>query len=207
MFKNLLPKEHAFFDNFSAHAALIHEACQALLRLTQGAVAVTAGIQQIKDLEHDADAVTHECIDALHRTFITPVDRPDIHRLIRTMDDVLDCIDAAVIRMGLYDIQTMREESVAMAEILVACSVQIQEAVKALRDLKNREMISKQCRTIHELETRGDDVQRAALRRLFQENDAVVIIKWKDVFERLEKSIDRADDVANIIEGIVISAS
>ncbi|HOT95817.1 MAG TPA: DUF47 family protein [bacterium] len=207
MFKNLLPKEYAFFDNFARHAALMNTACQALLRLTRGEVEISAGIQTIKNIEHQADAVTHECIDALHRTFITPVDRPDIHRLIRTMDDVLDCIDAAVIRMGLYDIQTMREESIVMAEILISCSVEIQEAVKALRDLKNREMISTQCRTIHELETRGDEIQRAALRRLFQESDPVTIIKWKDVFERLEKSIDRADDVANIIEGIVISAS
>jgi predicted phosphate transport protein (TIGR00153 family) len=207
MLKNLLPKEYAFFDNFSRHAVILTEASQELLRLTRGEVEVKAGIERIKSLEHEADAVTHECIDALHRTFITPVDRPDIHRLIKTMDDVIDCIDAAVIRMGLYDITAMREESIAMAEILVAGAEEVREAVTALRDLKNRELVNRKCMAIHDLENRGDEVLRAALHRLFKEDDAVLIIKWKDVFERLEKSVDRADDVANIIEGIVISAS
>lgn len=207
MFKNILPKEFAFFDFFEKHAQLILATSQELVRLTRGEVELQTGIQRVKALEHEADAITHECMDALHRTFITPIDRPDIHRLIKTMDDVLDCIDAAVIRMGLYDITTMREEAAVMALILVDCSKAIQEAASGLRDLKNQELVKKQCLIIHDLEYRGDEVQRAALRRLFQEADAVLIIKWKDVFERLEKSIDRADDVANIIEGIVISAS
>ncbi|HOC24145.1 MAG TPA: DUF47 family protein, partial [bacterium] len=155
----------------------------------------------------EADDITHRCIDALNRTFITPIDRPDILRLIKTMDDVLDCIDAGVIRMGLYDIRIMREESVAMAEILLACSDEIALAVQELRDLKNQESINKRCMTIHQLEHQGDEVLRAALQRLFREEDAVLIIKWKDIFERLEKSTDRADTVAVIIEGIVISAS
>lgn len=207
MFKKLLPKEYAFFDSFAEHARIVEAASRELLRLTRREVETQLGIQAIKNWEHEADTVTHRCIDALNRTFITPIDRPDIHRLIRTMDDVVDCIDAAVIRMGLYDIQLMREESIAMAEILVSCSEEILKAVGELRDLKNRESINKRCQAIHQLEHEGDEVLREALRRLFQEKDAVLIIKWKDIFERLEKSTDRADTVANIIEGIVISAS
>ncbi len=207
MFKNILPKEYAFFDYFSNHAQLIHATSQELLRLTCEEVELQTAIQRVKALEHEADAITHECIEALHRTFITPVDRPDIHKLIKNMDDVLDCIDAAVIRMGLYDIKGMREEAVEMAKILVSCAVAIQAAVNGLRNLKNREEISKQCLILHDLENRGDEMLRSALQRLFKEPDAVIIIKWKDVFERLEKAVDRADDVANIVEGIMISAS
>ena len=207
MFKSLLPKEYAFFDSFADHARVVQTASRELLRLMRGEVDTQVGIQAIKDWEHEADDITHRCIDALNRTFITPIDRPDILRLIKTMDDVLDCIDAAVIRMGLYDIHIMREESVAMAEILLACSDEIALAVQELRDLKNQESINKRCMTIHQLEHQGDEVLRAALQRLFREEDAVLIIKWKDIFERLEKSTDRADTVAVIIEGIVISAS
>ncbi|HNY90092.1 MAG TPA: DUF47 family protein [bacterium] len=207
MFKSLLPKEYAFFDSFADHARIVQTASRELLRLMRGEVDTQVGIQAIKDWEHEADDITHRCIDALNRTFITPIDRPDILRLIKTMDDVLDCIDAGVIRMGLYDIRIMREESVAMAEILLACSDEIALAVQELRDLKNQESINKRCMTIHQLEHQGDEVLRAALQRLFREEDAVLIIKWKDIFERLEKSTDRADTVAVIIEGIVISAS
>ncbi len=207
MFKSLLPKEYAFFDSFADHARIVQTASRELLRLMRGEVDTQVGIQAIKDWEHEADDITHRCIDALNRTFITPIDRPDILRLIKTMDDVLDCIDAGVIRMGLYDIHIMREESVAMAEILLACSDEIALAVQELRDLKNQESINKRCMTIHQLEHQGDEVLRAALQRLFREEDAVLIIKWKDIFERLEKSTDRADTVAVIIEGIVISAS
>jgi len=207
MFKSLLPKEYAFFDSFADHARILQAASRELLRLMRGEVDTQAGIQAIKNWEHEADDITHRCIDALNRTFITPIDRPDILRLIKTMDDVLDCIDAGVIRMGLYDIHIMREESVAMAEILLACSDEIALAVQELRDLKNQESINKRCMTIHQLEHQGDEVLRAALQRLFREEDAVLIIKWKDIFERLEKSTDRADTVAVIIEGIVISAS
>lgn len=207
MFKSILPKNFAFFDYFADHAHIIHAASEELLKLTSQGGDVQPSIRRIKMLEHEADALTHTCIDALHRTFITPVDRPDIHKLIKTMDDVVDCIDAAVIRVGLYEIVEMREESIELARILIASSEAILAAVQGLRDLKNREQVLQKCVEIHELENKGDEVQRAALRRLFRETDAVLIIKWKDVFERLEKSIDRADDVANIVEGIVISAS
>ncbi|HNS72105.1 MAG TPA: DUF47 family protein [bacterium] len=207
MFKSLLPKEYAFFDNFADHARIVQAASQELLRLTRSEVDTQVGIQAIKNWEHEADDITHRCIDALNRTFITPIDRPDILRLIKNMDDVLDCIDAAVIRMGLYDIRIMREEAIAMGEILLRCSEEILQAVIELRDLKNQESINKRCMTIHHLEHEGDQVLRAALQRLFKEEDAVLIIKWKDIFERLEKSTDRADTVAVIIEGIVISAS
>jgi len=105
MFKSLLPKEYAFFDNFADHARIVQAASRELLRLTRGEVDTQAGIRTIKNWEHEADAITHRCSDALNRTFITLIDRPDILRLIKNMDDVQDCIDAALIRMGLHDIR------------------------------------------------------------------------------------------------------
>lgn len=207
MFKSILPKEYAFFDFFENHAELIFETCHELLRLTSEEKELPGAVQRVKDLEHQADDLTHQCIDALHRTFITPIDRPDIHQLIKRMDDIIDCIDGGASRMALYGITGMRPEAKALAEVLVKASECIKTAVHALRNLKNSAIIIEQCHIIHDLENQGDEILRSSLFRLFRESDPIMIIKWKEIFERLEKSVDRCEDVANIIEGVVISAS
>lgn len=207
MFKRILPKEYCFFDFFEQHSELTIKTCNELLRLAEGQIEIASSAQNIKNLEHDADDVAHKCIDALHRTFITPIDRPDIHHLIKRMDDVVDSIDGATTRINLYGITIMRPESKELAHILVNCSETIQQALKGLRNMKNSQLISEKCLMIHELESKGDEVLRSALLRLFKENEPILIIKWKEIFERLEKAIDRCEDVANIIEGVVISST
>jgi len=207
MFKRILPKEYGFFDLFEGHGELIIGTCNELLTLTTGAVVPQEAARRIKDLEHRADEVTHQCIEALHRTFITPIDRPDIHQLIKRLDDIIDSIDSAATRIHLYGIESMRSEAREMAEILILCAESISRALRGLRNLKKTKIINEQCLKIHDLENKGDEVLRSALFRLFKENDPIQIIKWKEIFERLEKAVDRCEDVANIIEGVTIAAS
>jgi len=209
MFRRLLPKEVSFFDYFEQHAALITKSCEAFAELTRGGVSDHCSqAERIKNIEHEADTVTHRCIEDLNRTFITPIDRTDVHALIKQMDDVVDSIDAVTSRMSLYKLKTMREEAEKLADVLVKAAQDIEAAVRGLRDMKHTKEMTDRLISIHYLENEGDSILRAALMRLFdEETDAVLIIKWKEIFERLERATDRCENIANIIEKIVIEAS
>jgi predicted phosphate transport protein (TIGR00153 family) len=207
MLKRILPKEYSFFDFFDKHIQVTARVCQELLDLTSNGQDISGKVAHIHQLEHEADQITHECIEALHKTFITPIERTDILQLIKQLDDILDSIDAACSRIELYGIVEMRQEAREMAEVLVSSVQEIEAALKQIRNLKNIEEINRSCIAVHELENRGDSILRSALIRLFQEDQPILIIKWKEIFERLEKAVDRCENVANIIEGVVISAS
>ncbi len=208
MFKFLLPKEGSFFNFFEDHIALVIQACNKLHEIASNNCDISEKISQIKDLEHKTDKLTHGCIDALHKTFITPFDRSDIHRLIKRLDDIIDCVDGATTRMAMYEIRQIRSEVKEIAEILIKSTTEIQDALRNLRNLKNPEKIDKNCVVIHELEHDGDIILRKALVRLFaEEKDTVMVIKWKEIFEILEHATDRCEDVANVIQGVVIEAS
>ncbi|MCL5270793.1 MAG: DUF47 family protein [bacterium] len=208
MLGRFLPKEMGFFDFFEKIAALTIEACNELLSLATDSQNIAGRVARIKELEHQADDVTHECIEALHKTFITPIDRTDIHSLIKRMDDIIDSVDAATSRIVLYEITQMRSESRSLAEVLVKASREIEQAVHNLRNMKHPEKVKENCIAIYQLENEGDAILRSALVRLFkEEKDAVLVIKWKEIYERLEKATDRCEQVANIISGVVIEAS
>jgi uncharacterized protein len=207
MLKRILPKEYSFFDFFDRHILVTARVCQELLDLTSSGQNITARVELIHKLEHEADQITHECIEALHKTFITPIERTDILQLIKQLDDILDAIDAACSRIELYGIVEMRQEARELAEVLVISVSEIKGALQCIRNLKNIDKINQHCIAMHELENKGDTLLRSALIRLFQEDQPILIIKWKEIFERLEKAVDRCENVANIIEGIVISAS
>jgi len=205
MFRRLLPREICFFDYFERHARLTIEACEAFRALTEGQADQAA---RIKEIEHRADDLTHECVDALNRTFITPIDRVDIHQLIKRLDDVVDSVDATTSRMAVYDLVEIRPEAKQLAEVLAKAARAIEVALIGLRSLKETEAIKTHLIDIHQLENEGDVILRAALTRLFkEEGNAILVIKWKEIFERLEKATDRCEEVANIIEKIVIEAS
>jgi hypothetical protein len=209
MFRALLPKEVGFFDFFEEHAALIIQACEAFLELTNGRVADhVSQAARIKEIENQADDVAHRCMDALNKTFITPIDRGDIHGLIKSMDDVVDSVDATASRISLYDLTEIREEAQRSAELLLKAAHDIKAVVHALRNLKHTQFIQEKLIAIHGWENEGDAILRAALTRLFrEETDAILVIKWKEIFERLEKATDRCEEIAHIVEKIVIEAS
>jgi uncharacterized protein len=208
MLRRLLPQTYCFFDYFEEHIALTKEGCKVLLALATDGSDVLGRIALIKEIEHKTDEITHKCIDALHKTFITPIDRADIHRLIKRLDDIMDSVDAAALRMGLYELTDMRPEVRMIAEVLVKATEEVEEALRCLRDMRQSEKIAEKCIAIYQLENDADGLLRSALVRLFkEEKDPVTIIKWKEILETLERAADRCEDVANIIQGVVIEAS
>jgi len=207
MFKKFLPKETGFFDSFEQISVLGTEACKELLALTAPGADITARATRIKEIEKEADKVTQRCIEALHATFITPIDRTDIHSLVKRLDDVIDSVDSATSRIMLYELAEIRPEAKALAEVLVRATNHITKALQNLRNLKNADAINENCIAIYQLENEGDTILRLALVRLFKETDPILVIKWKEIYERLEKATDRCEAVANIIQGILIEAS
>lgn len=208
MFRRLLPREICFFDYFEKHARLMIEACEAFRALAAGQVDHATQVARIKDIEHQADDLTHECVDALNRTFITPIDRVDIHQLIKRLDDIVDSVDATTSRIALYELVEMRPEALRLAEVLLKAVHEIEIALVGLRSLKETDTIKTHLIEVHQLENEGDAILRTALTRLFkEEGNAIMVLKWKEIFERLEKATDRCEEVANIIEKIVIEAS
>ena len=205
MFGRLLPKETSFFDFFDRHAAKTVEGAKQFLALANGQVDVPTGAKLVKEIEHETDVITHHCVEALHKTFITPLERDDIYTLITRMDDIMDFVEAASERLALFELTEMTPPVKALAEILVRSTEEVQRAVKGLRNMKHAETIIKSCIDINRMEKEADDVLRAAVADLFKnERDPITVIKWKEIYENLETATDRCEDVANIIEGVVL---
>lgn len=205
MFGRLLPRETSFFDLFERHAALTVEGTKEFLSLVSTAANITAKAKRIAEIEHETDVITHQCVEALHRTFITPIERDDIYRLIARMDDVMDFVEAAAERLVLYEITVMTPEVVDLADVLVRAMQDVEQALKGLRDMKHSQAIIQKCIDVNRLENEGDAILRMAVARLFrEEKDPIVVIKWKEIYENLESATDRCEDVANIIEGVVV---
>ena len=205
MFGKFLPRETSFFDFFEQHAALTAEGIKEFMALIEPNANIVAKAKRIKEIEHETDVVTHRCVEALHKTFITPIERDDIYQLITKMDDIIDNVEATSERIVLYDLTVMRPEIKDMASVLMRCIVQIQKALRGLRSMKNAEPILQTCVEINQLENEADALLRVALARIFkEEKDPLTVIKWKEIFEYLESASDRCEDVAQIIEGVVL---
>lgn len=203
-----MPREGRFFTLFDEHAAFVVQGSVELVELLRhfgdnGDRATR--IARILELEHSADRVTRETVSLLHQTFVTPLDRDDIHRLISRMDDVLDLIQDVTEALQLYDIQTLTPEAVELAELLMECCSRVQRAVKCLATLEDSEKILKLCNEIDSLESQADRVMRTAISKLFrEESDVRQLIKLETVYQLLEAATDQCENVANIIEGVVL---
>jgi predicted phosphate transport protein (TIGR00153 family) len=205
MFGRLLPKETSFFDYIEEHAALTVQGAQEFVSLVSSGANVDVKAGRIKEIEHETDVITHRCVEALHKTLITPIDPDQIYRLITRMDDVMDFLEAASERIALYKLREMTPEVQDLADVLLRASKDVLEACKMLRNLKDPQLILKKCVDINRLENEADTILRRAVARLFdEEKNAVTIIKWKEIYEALESAADRCEDVANIIEGLVL---
>lgn len=205
-FGSLLPKEVLFFDYFEQHARKCVEAAGLLRDISRDPARASELAKQIKDVEHEGDKITHETVEKLHKTFITPIDRDEIHRLITRLDDILDFINAASQRIAIYEIDEFTDEARELCDVLVNVTEQVEKAVTGLRSLENPTHLFKLCVEINRLENEGDAALRSGMARLFKEraDKPVEIIKWKEIYENLEQATDSAEDVANTIEGIVL---
>lgn len=204
-----MPKEGKFFDLFNAHAELIVEGGQQLVAmmnsLANGADGVDGFAAAIDKAETSADRITHETVSQLHKTFITPLDREEIHQLISNMDDVLDLMQDVAESVSLYDIKTVTPEAKQLGEICLQCCERVKSAVALVSNMDNATTILKICEEIDRLESDADRVMRSAISKLFRsERDAVQLIKLKAIYELLETVTDRCEDVANVMQGIVI---
>jgi predicted phosphate transport protein (TIGR00153 family) len=205
MFGRFLPRETSFFDFFEQHAALTIEGTKEFLSMVTTAANIAAKCRRISDIEHETDTITHRCVEALHKTFITPIDRDQIHRLITRMDDVMDYVEAASERIELYELTTMTSDVRDLADVLHRSAQQVEAAIRGLRTLKDPQATVKLCIDINRLENEADAILRRSVARLFkEEKDPITVIKWKEIYENLENASDRCEDVANIIEGVIL---
>jgi predicted phosphate transport protein (TIGR00153 family) len=204
----LLPHDQSFFSHFEAQGKKTVEGCLAFKQMIDEPTALEAKAERIKQIEHECDEITHAVVEALHRTFITPIDRNDIYRLITKMDDIMDLVEAAADRLALYDVPKMTKEAGDLATCLVQSAEHVLGAVSGIRILNKPNGILQHCVEINRLENAADSILRAALAKLFrEEKDPISVIKWKEIYETLEAATDRCEDVANVIEGVVLENS
>ena len=205
MLSRLMPREGNFFELFNAHAERIVEGSRELASMITTFTEVEKHAQYIDAAEHAADKITHETITLLHKTFITPLDRDDIHQLITRMDDILDLMEDAGQTVSLYDIKQITPEAKRLAELCLSCCEKVRAAVGLLHNMDNAREILGLCAEIDRLESDADHVMRAAMSKLFREEpDVRNLIKLKAIYEILESVTDRCEDVANILEGIIV---
>ena len=206
MLEMLMPKSDEFFDDFDAQAEATVDGVRRLRTLLEDYTDVEAKVKGIKEAEHRGDRIAQASFERLHKQFITPFDRGQIHRLLSRIDDVLDLADAAADKLHLYEITAIPPGVRELAQILVRAAEKVQDAVRGLRFIKEPHELLASCRAIKVLENEADGVNRASLARLFKEHkaDPIAVIQWKEIYDLIETSVDRCEDVANVIEGVVL---
>ena len=206
MFRSILPKEYAFFDYFDSLMVHCNAMATDLLNIATKKINLNDGMILIKGKEKLMDQICVQCLEALHKTFITPIERTDILKLIKKLDSIADNVDRATSRLILYELE-IRPDIKQIAEILVKATSELQIALRAMRDFKDVELIKTKCAAIRKLEFEGDDIFKKAISEVFQSGDAIAIIKWKEIYEKYEKAINRCEDSANLIEEILIESA
>jgi uncharacterized protein len=207
MFQRLMPREGRFFEYFAEHGEQLVLGARQLQALMANVAELPERRRNIEKIEHRADKITQQTMQLLHQTFITPIDRDEIHQLITRMDDILDLMEDVSQCMFLYDIHAVTDEARKLADICLASTEKIQAAVGQLSNLKNPKQILALCKEIDQLESDADHVMRSAMAKLFREEpDVKHLFKMKEIYQLLESVTDRGQDVANIIEGIVLES-
>jgi len=202
---NLLPRDDKYFERFTELAVRIHEAAKILARFFRSEAPVATVADQVKRLEHECDEISHEILRGIDRTFITPIDREDIHQLAVRLDDVIDLIDGTIRRVSIFGIEKPTPISVKLAGLIVTTTAELVEAVSQLRQQKG---VMAKCIRIKQLENEGDVVYQEAIAGLFRENlPAIEVIKWKEVYDNMERCVDSCVGVAHVLESVVLKHS
>ncbi len=205
LLQRFLPREESFFDLFAQQAANIDAGANALLKMLSHYTGVPEQVQSIKAIEHEGDEITHSLFTKLNQTFITPFDREDIHELCSRLDDVIDLIDAAASRFVLYRVDSIRSGTVDLVKVLVSATSEVSAAVQAL---ETPDSALAHCIEINRYENESDRLCRTLIAQLFdEEKDSVQIIKWKEIYEVIETAVDKCEDVANVIEGVILKSA
>lgn len=201
---SIMPREPKFFDLFEKSVANVAKAAKELADFLEDYTNVPLKVARITELEHEGDAITHQIMEQLHRTFVTPLDREDIALLTERLDDVMDFIEDAANAMLLYRIEQPTTRAREMAAILVAMTSELVVAVPLLRSRSKMKGILGHCVEINRLENEADAIVRHALAELFDDTPIADVIKWREIYEHLETAADKGEDVANVLEGVVL---
>jgi len=201
---SIMPREPKFFDLFEKSVANVAKAAKELADFLEDYTNVPLKVARITELEHEGDAITHQIMEQLHRTFVTPLDREDIALLTERLDDVMDFIEDAANAMLLYRIEQPTTRAREMAAILVTMTSELVVAVPLLRNRSKMKEILGHCVEINRLENEADAILRHALAELFDDTPIADVIKWREIYEHLETAVDRGEDVANVLEGVVL---
>ncbi|HPS57596.1 MAG TPA: DUF47 family protein [Spirochaetota bacterium] len=202
---SIFPKETNFFDMFDQLAAVAIEASDYFYEITSKGIYNEDVVSKMQDIEHRGDHITHTIIDSLNKTFITPFDREDIHALANELDSIIDMLNTMINRMRVYRINGVNNDLVEFAEVLKKSTSAVQLAVAALRDTKNLMSAREHCIEINRLENVGDRMRDTILGRLFDNaTDPIYLIKWKEIIVDAETTLDICEDVANVIESIIV---
>jgi predicted phosphate transport protein (TIGR00153 family) len=199
---SFIPREEKFYSDFQALADELQRGARLLEEMMAPPKPIWGKADEIKEVEHKCDFLTHGIIQRLNRTFVTPLDREDIHELARSLDDVMDAIDASATLVRLYRLETVRFGVRELAENITSCTKEVRLALDALEQHKG---VTTHAVEINRLENEADRTHQEAVSRLFDdEKDPIVVMKWKETLDLLEAATDRCEDVANVLEGVVV---
>lgn len=202
---SLRPRDSRFFDLFEQDSVNLVEAGKALVTMLEDWQDIEIKASAITDIEHTGDAITHEIISLLHRSFVTPMDREDMTALVNALDDVLDFMQSAADAMLLYKVPGPTPRAKELAQIILEATQVIQRALPIMRNQAKLNEVLIHCVELNRLENQADRVYRAALGELFSDSkDVILIIKWREIYEHLESATDRCEDVANVLEGVAL---
>ena len=201
----IIPKDEKFFDLFVEQAENTLVGAKQLKELLNEYTDFDYKSARIKKTESHGDELTHNILEKLNTTFITPIDSEDIHALTSSLDDILDIIYSVVQRLSMYRIKTITPEAQKMANVIVICSEEIVKIMSLLEKMKHTKEIKAGWIEVNRLENEGDDIQASAIKKLFEnETDPIEIIKWKEIYEYLESAIDKCEDTTNVVETIIL---
>jgi uncharacterized protein len=202
---SFLPRNAKFFDYFDRDTEVLIRAAECFRDFLEASGDPKEYSSRLKELEHEADRVTHEAMELLHRSFITPLERGDLRRLILALDEIVDYLDDAARRIALYDVGTILPEVCAMGKVTVDLARAVAEAVHDLRNLRQKNQVLQHCIEIQRLENLGDHLHHIALASIFKNGmEPLMVMKWKEIVDLIEASMDAAEEVAHVIEGIVL---
>jgi len=198
----LIPREEKFYDDFKMMADQLRVGARLLEQMMASDPPIADKAHEIKEIEHQCDFLTHEIIQRLNKTFVTPIDREDIHELARTFDDVMDAIDSVAALIPLYRIEKCRPGTRELTAVIVKQCDELRAAVEAL---ENRKGVLDRAIEINRLENEADRIHKTAIGQLFDdEKDPITVMKWKEIFDVLEEATDACEDVANLLENVVV---
>jgi len=198
----LIPRDEQFYDLFTQLAERLTRSAGLLHELFQEPHRRAQIVATIKSVEHEADGLTHEIIDRIDRTFVTPFDREDIHALASELDDVVDLLDGAARRVDMFQINEVHRPAIVLSEVVVRAAKQVEDAV---RNMKDARLVNAKARELKKIEEEGDAIYHDSMGKLFaQTSDPIAVIKWKELYDKIEDALDQCEDVTNVLQSIAL---